>query len=412
MVVRSKRRRVCRLMSMMIFLGTLVTYLLSSTENHSSFLNLSRHLQREKNKENLYGHTLDLQTAKSKEPRKNIVIVAHGRSGSTITGDMFNHHASVFYLHEPLQTVQRISKHQNLSYGTLMADVLTNIFRCNFSKAVVEDIKSFYRESNHPRASYALGSPPLCPYDITDPRWDPKLCYPMTSEFLGSVCSKKYNLTVAKVLMDRITESSIKNILAACSPADVDCQIIFLIRDPRAVIMSAKSVNFFPDPASDKDRNNLRRFSYAQCSKTEENLMFVKNLPLYWRKRIMIHRYEDFASDPPKAMSRLFEFAGLSVPEHLKMWLIERTKPQDDGKAMKACEGYHPAFCTVDNSKEAINRWRWKVAFDDIDIVEHYCKHVMMLMGYTLVDGSFELMANISIPLFSEHFEVKEWLLR
>ena len=69
----------------------------------------------------------------------------------------------------------------------------------------------------------------------------------------------------------------------------------------------------------------------------------------------------------------------------------------------------HPAFVTVDDASVAVNRWRWKVHPYDIDIIEHYCKHVMQMMGYRLVDRSYQLMADISTPLFGEDYEAKKW---
>ena len=42
--------------------------------------------------------------------KKTLIIVSHGRSGSSIVGDIFNHHPSVFYMYEPLQTVVRAFK--------------------------------------------------------------------------------------------------------------------------------------------------------------------------------------------------------------------------------------------------------------------------------------------------------------
>ena len=157
MVMRSKKRQFLRLMTLVSFLCASITYLLFSRDDNAlSTLNLNPHLGR-KDEGDLYSLVQVVpQKAKFKDRRKNIIIVAHGRSGSTITGDMFNHHPSVFYLYEPLQTVQRISRRKNLTYGTLMTDVLTNILRCNFSKTVTEDIKFFYHESNKPRASYSL----------------------------------------------------------------------------------------------------------------------------------------------------------------------------------------------------------------------------------------------------------------
>lgn len=41
------------------------------------------------------------QPKKKKKKRQNLIIVAHGRSGSTFLGNIFNNHPSVFYLFEP-----------------------------------------------------------------------------------------------------------------------------------------------------------------------------------------------------------------------------------------------------------------------------------------------------------------------
>ena len=142
----------------------------------------------------------------SMPPRNNIIVMAHGRSGSTMLGDIFNHHPSVFYLHEPLQTVGRLMKTANKTYGNLMADFLTDMFHCRFNKSVVEDLEYYYRNPSRSRASHVIGSPPLCPYEVTDPRWEPNLCPPMTSEILSRVCRNNYAVNAAKVLTCRIAE--------------------------------------------------------------------------------------------------------------------------------------------------------------------------------------------------------------
>ena len=354
----------------------------------------------------------DSQTANfnSKQRRTNILIIAHGRSGSTITGDIFNHHPSVFYLFEPLQTVERIFTKvgtSNAHYGSLMADILFSVLRCNFSKPVLEDFDYFYRDPSHSRASHSIASPPLCPYEINDPKWNPQLCPAMTSESLGSTCRDKYPVTVAKILMSRIAENNIKNILGACKSSDADCQIIFLVRDPRAVIPSSQSVGFFSNQGSQLSKTGLRLYSYKKCKQTEENLVFLKNLPINQRRRILIQRYEDFAMNPLKVLSRLYNFAGLPVLDSVKTWLNKSTHPSQTREKMKI--EIHPALYTVDDASVAVNRWRWKVDPCYIDIIEHYCKHVMEMMGYTLVDRSYELMADIRIPLFSEEYEAKRW---
>lgn len=413
MALRSRRRSAFRFLLVTIF--TLIFVFVCfpvAQENYKLLCNLERE-QMEKDDVDFQKQQLNSEAVNAnsnqKPPRRNIIIVAHGRSGSTILGDIFNHHPFVFYLHEPLQTVERLRmKSAGKSYGSLMADFLTGMFRCNFNKSVVEDLDFFYRDPSHPRASRALGSPPLCPYEMTDPRWAPNLCPTMTSELLNGVCRHKYFMNAAKILIPRITERSIKHILPACNHSDVDCKIIFLIRDPRPVIGSSRSVGFFKDAASDTNRESLRRFSSEKCQETEQNFAFVKNLPLRWRNRIMIQRYEDFAENPLDGLSRLYTFAGLPVLESVKIWLHNATTPTK--KRGELCnEVGDIAFCTVDNASAAVNRWRLKIPLSDIDIIEKNCKHVMQAMGYKLVDGSQELMSNISVPLFNKDFEAKDW---
>lgn len=349
---------------------------------------------------------------RSSTAKKNLIIVSHGRSGSTLMGDIFNHHPSVFYMYEPLQTVERVcptTPATSKNCNERAMEFLTGIFRCSFdSPQMLDDIEKFYRKPAHPRVSHAIASPPLCPYQTTDPRWDPSLCPPMTSESLGSTCKENYDLTVIKVLIPRIPENSIKSILASCMPEDVDCKVILLVRDPRAVIASSLSVGFFKEQRGNS-KVGTRSFSYLTCKETEHNLDFVRKLPESFRDRIKFQRYEDLALNPLKELSGLYKFAGLSVPESVRTWLNETTR-QTRGACNREEDG-EQATCTKDDAWAAANRWRWMVHPHEIDLIEHYCKHVMELMGYRPVDRSYELLTNVETPLFSDHYEAKHWFL-
>lgn len=339
--------------------------------------------------------------------RRNLIIIAHGRSGSSLTGDIFNHHPDVFYMYEPLQTVERTRKNFNLDYNSLVQKFLTNVLHCDFSEPIfLADIESYYRRPLHPRISQAIASPPLCPYNMSDARWDFKLCSKMTSETLGNACKNDYKLTVIKILMKRIVDNSLEKTLSACDSQDINCKIVLLIRDPRAVIPSSLSVNFYKEQGGTA-KLGTRMFSYKLCKESEESLHFVKNLPAWMRSQVQVLRYEDLASNPLEEMRRLYKFAGLSVLERVTTWLNESTHPTKSRSNMKI-QGSQAAF-TVDDAQTAINRWRWKVHPYEITIIEHYCKHVMQLMGYRPVDTSHELQANISIPLVNDDYEAKNW---
>ncbi|XP_078363375.1 carbohydrate sulfotransferase 4-like [Oculina patagonica] len=344
----------------------------------------------------------------SRTARRNLIIIAHGRSGSSFTGDIFNHHPDVFYMYEPLQTVERTRKDFKLDYNSLAQKFLSNVLQCDFSEPIfLADIERYYRKPAHPQISQAIASPPLCPYNISDARWDFRQCPKMSSETLGNACKNYYKLTVIKVLMKRIPYNSLEKTLSACDSQDINCKVVLLIRDPRAVIPSSLSVSFYKEEGGNA-KLGTRMFSYKLCKQTEESLNSVKNLPAWMRSQIKVLRYEDLAKNPLEEMKRLYKFAGLSVLESVTTWLNESTHPTKSRSNMKI-QGSQAAF-TVDDAQAAINRWRWKVHPYEITIIEHYCRHVMQLMGYRPVDRSHELQANISIPLVNGDYEAKNWL--
>ena len=354
--------------------------------------------------------TGNLKQLDSTKSRRNVIIVSHGRSGSSFVGDIFNHHPFVFYMYEPLQAPERVTRNTatKRTYSELVEEFLTGLFDCKFHHPrILEDLQRYYRKPDHPRISQAIASPPLCPYKPTDPRWDPKLCQAITSESLGGVCKNNYNLTAIKVLMARIPENSIKTILDICSPLEnVDCKVVFLVRDPRAVIPSSRRIGFFGETGGTKQ--GTISYSKMRCKQTEDNLEFVRKLPDSLRDRIKIQRFEDLAVNPLKELSGLFEFAGLPVLESVRVWLNKTTHlSRGDCNRMDGVD----VTCTKDDSRAAANRWRWTADRRDIEIIEQYCGNVMRLLGYRPVGRSYELLDNRKVPLFNDEYEAKNWFL-
>lgn len=345
--------------------------------------------------------------SKRNSARKSLIIVSHGRSGSSITGDLFNHHPDVFYMYEPLQTVERTQRKLSEDYENLAQRFLKNLLKCNFDEPVfLEDIEWYYRRPLHPRISRAIGSPPLCPYNISDKRWHYTQCPRMTKNSLANACKHHYQFTVVKILMSRVPFNSLESIFSVCNHKDIDCKIVFLVRDPRAVIPSSLSVNFYQEQGGDA-KLGTRLFSYKVCHNNEENLQLIKNLPAWLHSRVKLLRYEDFASSPLKEMERLYRFAGLSVSKKVMAWLNMTTHSKIQRSDMKIA-GSQAAF-TVDDAQTAINRWRWKVHPRMISIIERYCKHSMELLGYKRLDNSYELQMSTSIPLYIQDYEAKKW---
>ena len=201
--------------------------------------------------------------------RQNLIVVAHGRSGSSFTGNIFNYHPSVFYLFEPYQTVERLHGGVapfNRDYKEKSFEWMQGVFRCKFvSPKHAKDIEHYYRTvtRNYPRdeqASIALSSPPFCRYNVTDPRWNIKDCPgSLDQKNLEEICEKKYSMTVVKVLMVRMPNNSVEQLINVCDSSDeIDCKLLFVVRDPRGIVSSSRVANFYREtdkkwPNGDKE---------------------------------------------------------------------------------------------------------------------------------------------------------------
>ncbi|XP_068718287.1 carbohydrate sulfotransferase 1-like isoform X1 [Montipora capricornis] len=345
--------------------------------------------------------------------RQNLIIVAHGRSGSSFTGNIFNHHPKVFYLFEPYQTAERIHGKLNpfdKDYEEKSLEWMNGVLQCNFvSDRHVQDLDHYYRAVNgkntrETQISVALSSPPFCSYNTSDLLWTSETCQRnFDKRMLEQACRTKYSMTVVKALFGRMPQTNIKHLIKMCdSSSEFDCKILFLVRDPRGIIPSSQAVNFFRD----KDRIGLaktREFAYLNCKETEENLDILRTLTPRWRKRIKLLRYEDLALNPSKNLPQILEFADLPMDEGLSKWFYLATHKGETNEVQKA----HP---WREDSAEGANRWRWRVMPYDITVIEHYCQHVMKLLGYKRLNLSYEIQRNTSFSLLEENFEAARWL--
>ena len=184
---RSSRKRFCWLSfrliimcSIFLLIGVFVVNVLLVNQRPS----VVKHDQQNAIREELVetpkfyeGHEKFPFRSQVKKKRQNLIIVAHGRSGATFLGNIFNRHPSVFYLFEPYQTVERLVYSQalnNQNYQDKAFRWMQGIFQCNFvSPEHVNDLQSYYRkkypENYNPLKSLTLLSPPFCSYNATDP---------------------------------------------------------------------------------------------------------------------------------------------------------------------------------------------------------------------------------------------------
>lgn len=330
--------------------------------------------------------------------RQVLLVVAHGRSGSTFLADIFDKHPRVFYIFEPLHGIRKM---QVGDYDTFATNYLQQIFQCNFSMGnTSKEIGRFFRFY-----SRALSSPPFCKYKQGDPKWSRKYCSPVTQKKLEHTCKVQHNTVVYKLLLDRIPGQSLERLFHVCEMADVECKIIYLIRDMRPVVMSSQKVAFFRE-VDRKTRPSLRQFVYSCCEMIERNLYLVKKFPPSLRSRVRLVRYEDLAAEPLQVFDSLYRFAELEMLENIKQWIVKITQPSfaDLKKEEKR------PVSMIRNSLEVLNKWRLLADSCFVDVIERYCRDAMKLMGYVATDGSVEMLQNSTIPLFNENYTAQNWI--
>ena len=329
--------------------------------------------------------------------RQVLLIVAHGRSGSTFLADIFDKHPRVFYVFEPLHGIRDL---QAKDYNEFATKFLVHIFQCDFSVGTSTwDIGRFYRFK-----SRALSSPPFCKYKQEDPRWNRYYCLPVEQKDLEQSC-REHDITVYKLLMERIPGQSIEKLFEVCEVVGIECKVIHLVRDIRPLVMSSQKVLFFKE-TDPRESPSMKQFVYSRCEMTERNLNQVKEFRPFLRSRVTLVRFEDLAVEPLKVFHYLYEFAGLDVLENITNWVIKITRPSlNDLKA----EERNPVS-VVRNSLEVLNKWRLVGDPCYVHVIERYCRDVMKLMGYIATEGSVEMLRNLETPLFTDTYQAHEWV--
>ena len=320
--------------------------------------------------------------------RINIIVISFPRSGSSFLGDIFNHHPAVFYLFEPLRTVQKRFSGDSLfefdfsspSYQNMVFKVFEDINNCKFAR----DIFGRYLNRQNLRRRLALSSP-FCVRNGTS-----TVCQKLETRQFEDVCKNNYIVFTAKILTPRILNSRekwSKNLFESCSSNGArECKIIHLVRDPRAVVRSLKALTFFRrslDP-----RRELSWYVEKVCHQMESDIKIGKLMKALSPDGYKLIRFEDLARNPLGVVNELYKFTGIEMLDSVEKWLQETTRINHGN-----------AFSTSRNSQQVVSNWRTKMSPASVQIVEKYCGRLMRQLNYTLTGMSPKKQLNLDISL-------------
>lgn len=214
----------------------------------------------------------------------------------------------------------------------------------------------------------------LCRTSVTDLN----VCYDL--DFLTATC-EIFPWTLMKLV--RLKLSLMKPFLED-PEISKHLHVIYLVRDPRAVINSRRStVGWCKESSHDC-------YSPAVlCDDMASDLQTAREFQKLYPNKMHILRYEDMANDPYNQTQKLLEAIGLDYNKKMKTFLNSHTTVEHD-----------KPWTTSRDSKKRLLYWTKSLPWEDVKEVQQSCSSTMLDHGYKTVNSLNSLsLENVLNPL-------------
>lgn len=198
-------------------------------------------------------------------------------------------------------------------------------------------------------------------------------CY--APDILGKLCAL-FPIHLAKLVRVRLS-------LLEQQLRDPRVKIVWLVRDPRAVMNSRMSNVEWCNTPSCKDPSSM-------CSDLYNDyityLGFTKDYP----NKVMLMRYEDLARDAYNKSSLVLEFAGLKLQPDVVSYLDDHLSTNVD-----------VPWSTKHEPKSAMSRWLKTMSWTDVVKVQNACAYFMKPLGYRIFQSSNDMVSGNAVGLLN-----------
>ncbi|XP_048210693.1 carbohydrate sulfotransferase 4 [Perognathus longimembris pacificus] len=336
--------------------------------------------------------------------RVHVLVLSSWRSGSSFVGQLFSQHPDVFYLMEPAWHVWMTFTHSTAGrLHMAVRDLLRSVFLCDMDVFEAYLAPGPRRQSSlfQWEHSRALCSPPACGAFPRGAISSGTVCKPLCARRPFAAVRDACR-TYSHVVLKEVRFFDLRALRPLLTDPALDLRLVHLVRDPRAVFRSRERTAYelsidsriVLGPPGQQLREEEQPFRAMEiiCRGQLDILRAAQALPEALRRRYLLVRYEDVARAPLAQAARMYEFAGLEFPPHLRTWVHNTTRGRGTGQH---------AFHT--NARDAVNvsqAWRWSLPYDKVSRLQHICGDIMDLLGYLQV-GSKQEQANLSLDVLS-----------
>lgn len=230
-------------------------------------------------------------------------------------------------------------------------EIITDLFNCDFSKIPQTILKDdFMLHTKHGVEFYS------CIKINTTSRHHFNACL----ETLTDNCK---NSKIRSTKTIRMTLKMADKILTLLP----DLKVIYLVRDPRAVIQSRISLNLVDD-------QNVEEESSELCGRMENDVEIIEQSRN--KNRIKIVQYEHFASNTVSTAKDIFNFIDYEIDSEVLQWIKANSVRSVDGNP----------FSTSRNSARSIDKWISKISFKTAKQIDKICDKLYNRYGYQSFD--------------------------
>ena len=295
----------------------------------------------------------NLGEAISANQSRNVLIVSTWRSGSTLMGQVLESHPGAWFWSEPVHYLELGKLHipvDKMTEGKIMPYVQDS-FKCKFDEDFVIHNRNMMF-SHYANAKF---------WNICTKKLMLGKTKCTSKAFIDQICPL-FPIRIVKTVRMRLETA--RKLLQ--NPDLNNLKVIFLVRDPRAVMMSRKLVNFCLKSYCTDPK--------ILCDNHETDLISAKSISNEYPDQFKILRYEDFALNPYNVTDQMLEFLELPPSKHVDNFLEDQTGlKRESSKQVQSATNI---------SRSKAFAWIKAMKMTEITQVQEVCHKPMETFGY------------------------------
>ncbi|XP_046546566.1 carbohydrate sulfotransferase 1-like, partial [Haliotis rubra] len=237
-----------------------------------------------------------------------VVLLAYMRSGSSLTGDVVQQSPDVFYMFEPLYSMQKQLSHYfdinnkrfNSKKRKRHQHILESLLTCNLTSLDYVTLTQ-----HHLKNSFSTNDYYNCTRNVESISGLHECLEPVLSN-----CAK------SRVVFAKVIRTNMVDMYHLLSKYP-QFKVIHLLRDPRGLLASQDNVGHLPD--------GITASAEATCnqiySDVQKSIRYKKRFP----GRVLSVRYEDIALHPLHMSKQVYDFLGIDLTTKIKNYILDMT---------------------------------------------------------------------------------------